>query len=66
MDEAGARAALEKIARQLDGEHYHMSFGICSLQDGMDISDMIRSAEQEMYRNKNDYYLSTHRERRGH
>ena len=66
MDEAGARAALDEIARQLDAEHYHMSSGICSLQDGMGISDMIRNAEQEMYRNKNDYYLSTNRDRRRH
>ena len=66
MDEAGVRAALEKIARQLDAEHYHMSFGICSLREGMDISDMIRNAEQEMYRNKNAYYLYTHRDRRRH
>ena len=66
MDEAGVRAALDEIARQLDAEHYHMSFGFCSLQDGMGISDMIRNAEQEMYRNKNDYYLSTNKERRRH
>ena len=64
MDENGVRAALDEVARRLDAEHYHMSFGICSLQDEMTISDMIRNAEQEMYRNKNDYYLSTHRERR--
>ena len=66
MDEAAVRTALDEIARQLDEEHYHMSFGICSLQDGMDIPDMIRNAELEMYRNKNDYYLSTNRERRRH
>ena len=66
MDEAGAHAALDEIARQLDAEHYHMSFGICSLQDGMGIFDMIRNAELEMYRNKNDYYLSTHKDRRRH
>ena len=66
MDEAGVRAVLETIGRQLGAEHYHMSFGVCSLQDGMSISDMIRSAEQEMYRNKNAYYLSTHTDRRRH
>ena len=66
MDEAGVRTALDEIARQLDAEHYHMSFGICSLQDGVGISDMIRNAEQEMYRNKNDYYLSMNRDRRRH
>ena len=64
MDETGARAALETIGRQLEAEHYHMSFGVCSLQDGMSVSDMIRSAEQEMYRSKNAYYLSTHKDRR--
>ena len=64
MDEAGVHAVLDEIARQLDAEHYHMSFGICSLQDGMSVSDMIRSAEQEMYRNKSAYYLSTHKDRR--
>ena len=66
MDEAGVRAALDEVTRQLGAENYHMSFGICSLQDGMDISDMIRSAEREMYRDKNDYYLSTHKDRRRH
>ena len=66
MDETGVREALDEIARKLGAEHYHMSFGVCSLQSGMGISEMIHNAEQEMYRNKNDYYLSTHRERRGH
>ena len=64
MDEAGVRRVLDEIVRQLDAEHYHMSFGICSLQDGMGVSDMIHHAEQEMYQNKNDYYLSTHKDRR--
>ena len=66
MDETGVRAALDEVARQLAAERYHMSFGCCLLQDGMDISNMIRNAEQEMYRSKNDYYLSTHRDRRRH
>ena len=66
MDEAGVRTVLDEIARQLDAEHYHMSFGICSLQDGIGISEMIRNAEQEMYREKNDYYLSVNRDRRRH
>ena len=64
MDEADVRGTLEEIARRLDAEHYHMSFGVCSLREGMSITDMIRDAEQEMYRNKNDYYLSTHKDRR--
>ena len=66
MDEADVRAALEEISRKLDAEHYHMSFGISSLKDGISISDMIRNAEQEMYRNKNNYYLTTHKDRRRH
>ena len=66
MDEAVVRTVLDEITRQLDAERYHMSFGICSLREGMDISDMIRNAEQEMYRNKNAYYLYTHRDRRRH
>ena len=66
MEEAGARAALGTIGQKLEAEHYHMSFGVCVLQDGMSIPDMIRSAEQEMYQSKNAYYLSTHKDRRRH
>ena len=66
MDENDVRTALETIGRQLDAEHYHMSFGVCCLQETMSISGMIRNAEQEMYRNKNTYYLSTHKDRRRH
>ena len=64
MDEAGVSGVLDEVTRQLEAEDYHMSFGICSLQDEMGISDMIRNAEQEMYRKKNEYYLSTHKDRR--
>ena len=64
MDEDSVRVALDEVARQLGAENYHMSFGICSLQEGMGVSDMIHNAEQEMYKSKNDYYLSTHKDRR--
>ena len=52
MDESEVRSVLEKIDGQLAEENYHMSSGVCSLQDGMSISDMIQTAEQEMYGNK--------------
>ena len=66
MDEADVRTVLNEITRKLNEKQYHMSFGICSLQEGMGISDMIYNAEQEMYRSKNDYYLSTNKKRRRH
>ena len=66
MDEAGVSTKLDEVARKLAAEHNHMSFGICSLQDGMSISAMIRKAEQEMYRSKENYYLSNHKDRRRH
>ena len=64
MNEADVSAMLDEITKKLDAEHYHMSFGICSLKEGMSISDMIRNAEQKMYQSKNDYYLLTHKDRR--
>ena len=55
---------IREISLQLAEEGYHMSFGIETLRDEQSIDDLINSAEKKMYAAKNEYYLSTHKDRR--
>ena len=52
-----ASDAIEKIQREIALDNYHMSFGVCRQErDKLDISALIREAEEKMYREKTAYY----------
>ena len=52
-----AADAIEKIQREISLDNYHMSFGVCRQERSeVDVSVLIRKAEEEMYREKTAYY----------
>ena len=55
-----ASDASEKIQPEIALDNYHMSFGVCRQErDKLDISALIREAEEKMYREKTAYYEQT-------
>lgn len=60
------RRSLTQISAELSSKGYDISFGACSAGKPVDMADLIRRAEQEMYLSKKAYYDQPgHTRRRG-
>ena len=47
---------IAKINAVLTEQGYHVSVGICRQEMSVDINEMIKQAEKQMYEEKNHYY----------
>lgn len=55
---------IDRIQRVLDENGYHMSFGICKLEDDMPICELVSAAEKKMYMAKGEHYVTSGKDRR--
>lgn len=58
------RDGVSQIQQVLGVSGYHMSFGICKLEEDMSIYKLIAAAERKMYAAKSEYYVTSGKDRR--
>ena len=55
-NEQAIRNDIEKVTTEIENSGYHVAVGMAMSENGKSITSVIKDAEQEMYKNKKEYY----------